>query len=94
MGGSGETVFSATPRDVRVPALVVANRDDRCNVAPPEDAPRIAAAMTRSANVRVVTVTGGVQRSSKPRGSLTPHGYYGIEPEVIDRIDSWMQSRK
>ncbi len=42
LGHSGETVFSAAPQDVRVPALVVANRQDRCDVAPPQEAPRIA----------------------------------------------------
>ncbi len=91
MGGSGETVFSAAPQDVRVPALIVANQDDRCNVAPPADASRIAAAMTNSASVRVLSVAGGVQKSRKPCGSLTPHGYFGIESEVISQIDSWMQ---
>jgi len=91
MGASGETVFSADPQDVRAPALVVANQDDQCDVAPPGDAPRIAAAMTHSASVRVLSVAGGVQQSSKPCGSRTPHGYFGIEPEVISQIDSWMQ---
>lgn len=33
MGGSGETVFSAHPEKVQAPVLVVANHDDRCNVA-------------------------------------------------------------
>jgi hypothetical protein len=94
MGGSGETVFSADPQDVRAPALVVANQDDRCDVAPPEDAPRIAAAMTGSASVLVISVAGGIQLSSKPCGSLTPHGYYGIESEVIGRIDGWMQQHR
>jgi hypothetical protein len=91
MGGSGETVFSADPQDVRAPALVVANQDDQCNVAPPEDAPRIAAAMKHSASVRVLSVAGGVQQSRRPCGSLSPHGYFGIEPEVISQIDRWMQ---
>ena len=90
MGGSGETVFDADPQQVRVPALVVANRDDRCDVAPPEAAPRIAAAMTGSRNVRVLMVSGGVTRSRKDCGSLTPHGYYGIEERVVDAISLWM----
>lgn len=46
LGGTGETVFDAEPAMVRVPALVVANRDDRCNVVPPATASKIAAAMT------------------------------------------------
>ncbi|MET1027663.1 MAG: alpha/beta hydrolase, partial [Dongiaceae bacterium] len=78
MGASHETVFSADPEDIRVPALVVANRDDRCNVAPPDDAGRIAAAMKNSPDVRVQVVSGGVTKSQTPCGSLTPHGYDGI----------------
>lgn len=90
MGGSGETVFDADPQRVRTPALVVANGDDRCNVAPPQAAQRIAAAMTGSREVRVLMVSGGVTRSAKACGSLTPHGYYGIEGQVVSAISRWM----
>lgn len=94
LGGSGETVFDADPQGVRVPALVVANRDDRCNVAPPQAAQRIAAAMTESRDVRVLMVSGGVTRSKKDCGSLTPHGYYGIEQQVVTGIVQWMDARR
>jgi pimeloyl-ACP methyl ester carboxylesterase len=93
MGGSHETVFDADPEDVRVPALVVANRDDRCDVAPPQDASRIAAAMTRSPDVHVLEVAGGVAASRKRCGSLTPHGYYGIETQVVTAISRWLHAR-
>lgn len=93
MGGSHETVFSASPEAVRMPALVVANRDDQCDVAPPEDAPRIAAAMTASPKVDVLSVSGGIDKSRKACGSLTPHGYYGIEADVIDGIARWIDGR-
>jgi hypothetical protein len=92
LGGSQETVFSADPGDVRVPALVVANRDDQCDVAPPQDAPKIAAAMTHSRDVRVLNVAGGIQQSRKACGSLTPHGYFGIETQVVDAISDWMRA--
>jgi hypothetical protein len=91
MGGSHETVFDADPQGVRVPALVVANREDRCDVAPPDMAPKIASAMSRAPDVKVVTVSGGVSKSSKDCGSLTPHGYYGIEDEVVSLISEWMR---
>ncbi len=90
MGGSHETVFDADPQDVRVPALVVANRDDSCKVAPPDHAPRIAAAMTHSPDATMLSVSGGVTRSDNDCGSLTPHGYYGIEDKVVDAIARWM----
>jgi len=90
LGGSGETVFSASPENVRVPALVVANRADRCVVATPEAAPQIAAAMSNSPSVRVVFVNGGKVGSTSACGSLTPHGYFGIETPVVDLIVRWM----
>ncbi|MBE1162928.1 alpha/beta hydrolase [Dyella sp. 7MK23] len=93
LGGSHETVFMADPGKVRVPALVVANHDDQCKVAPPANAARIAAAMTASPAVNVIYVSGGEQRSANTCGSLTPHGYYGIENKVVDAIASWMDAQ-
>jgi len=92
MGHSGETVFDADPQDVRVPALVVANRADQCDVAPPTMAPRIAAAMRSSPDAHVLMVDGGVSRSDKPCGSLSPHGYYGIEGTVVAKIGGWLDA--
>jgi hypothetical protein len=91
MGGSHETVFDAAPEDVRVPALVIANRDDRCDVAPSDLAPKIAAAMTSAPDVKVSTVSEGISKSSSECGSLTPHGYYGIETEIAILISAWIQ---
>lgn len=88
-GKSGETVFDAHPERVQAPALIVANTDDACWVAPPQDAPRIAAAMTRSPDVRTIQVEGG-SLVSKDCGSLSPHGYYGIESKVVDIVAGWM----
>ena len=94
IGGSGESVFSAAPEQVRVPALIIANRADRCDVAPSEDASRIAAAMKNSPDVRVEYVDGGITRSPRACGSLTPHGYYGIETQVIDTVVQWMEHHR
>jgi pimeloyl-ACP methyl ester carboxylesterase len=93
MGGSHETVFDAGLSDIRVPALIVANRDDRCRVAPPEDAAKIAAAITHAPDVRVEEVSGGIDKSGNACGSLSPHGYYGIEDKVISMTDAWITKR-
>jgi pimeloyl-ACP methyl ester carboxylesterase len=92
MGGSGETVFDADPHRVHVPALIVANRADRCKVAPPEMARDIARALTASPEVRVLVVSGGLTRSANDCGSLTPHGYLGIEDQVISTVTAWMRA--
>ncbi len=91
-GKSGETVFDAHPERVTIPALVVANPDDACWVAPPEDAPRIAAALAHSVDVRTIEAPGG-SLVSKDCGSRSPHGYYGIEGKVVDMVADWMAGR-
>ncbi|MBN3726606.1 alpha/beta hydrolase [Burkholderia sp. Ac-20379] len=91
VGHSGETVFDARPERVRAPALVVANRDDTCTVAPPSRADEIARSMSH-ATVTVLRVEGGVAQSSNPCSSLSPHGYFGIEKQVVGGIARWMRS--
>jgi hypothetical protein len=54
-------------------------------------APKIASAMNHAPDVKVATVSGGVSKSSKDCGSLTPHGYYGIEDQVVSLISGWMR---
>ena len=94
MGGSHETVFDADPEAVRVPALIVANRADQCRVAPPSDAPRIAASMRHAKNVQVTYVNGGQTKSDNSCASLTPHGYFGIEQQVVGLTTLWMRSHE
>ena len=89
-GGSHETVFDADLAAIRVPVLIVANKRDRCPVARPADAARIAAALSGSPSVTVSTVTGGSDRSGRPCGSLSPHGYRGMEQRVVGIIGRWM----
>jgi pimeloyl-ACP methyl ester carboxylesterase len=89
-GGSGETVFDADPQDVRIPALIVANRDDACRVAPPANAVRIKQALTHAPDVRIAYVSGGETRSDNACSSRTPHGYLGIEDQVVGIIAAWL----
>ncbi|MGI3902368.1 MAG: alpha/beta hydrolase [Janthinobacterium lividum] len=88
-GGSGESVFDADPEAVTAPVLVVANAADRCPVTPPVDAPRIAAAFTGSARVDIVAIDGGAP-DGRDCGSLSPHGYRGIEREMVDKVTEWL----
>ena len=90
LGKSGETVFDAHPRDVHVPALIVANRDDGCWVAPPSMAEKIADAMP-NARPQILHEQGGVAESSNACSSRSPHGYWGIDEKVVDDIETWMR---
>ncbi|WP_019903565.1 hypothetical protein [Methylobacterium sp. 77] len=91
MGKSGETVFDASPDRVHVPALIVANERDACAVSPPADADLIASALSASPAVTVLHVRGGAS-CARPCGSLSPHGYLGMESDLVADIVGWMET--
>jgi hypothetical protein len=90
-GKSHETVFDSNPENVRIPVLIVANRDDECWVAPPAKAKEIAASMPHASST-IMMVKGGEYASKNACGSRSPHGYWGIEGKVVDDIGDWMES--
>jgi pimeloyl-ACP methyl ester carboxylesterase len=86
---SGETVLDSEPGAIVVPALIVANQGDTCPSTPAADATTIAAALSRSPRKEVVYVQSDQIRSS-PCEAMSPHGYFGIEAEVVQRVSDWI----
>lgn len=86
---STETVYDAKPAEVTVPVLIVANQDDACPVAPPTGADPLAKAFTAAKNADVQMVSGG-NSNKRSCSSLSPHGYSGIEDQVVDLIEKWL----
>jgi len=86
---SGETVFDSDLGAIAVPALVVANRGDTCPSAAPGFAPQIFAALARSPRKDIIYVESH-QAQSAPCEALSPHGYLGIEGDVVRRIADWI----
>lgn len=86
---SGETVFDSDLGAVAVPALVVANRGDTCPSAGAGFAPQILAALARSPRKDIIYVDSN-QLQSDPCEALSPHGYLGIEANVVQRISGWI----
>ena len=74
---SGETVFDGDPGAIAVPALIVA--------------PQILAALTRSPRKEIIYVESH-QIQSDPCEALSPHGYLGIEADVVQRIADWIRA--
>jgi len=89
MGRSGETVFDSDLGAIAVPALVVSNRFDTCPIAGPNYAPQILAALARAPRKDVIHVESHDVRGD-PCEAQSPHGYLGIEAEVVGRIADWM----
>ena len=73
--------------------LVVSNQNDSCAVSPPSDAPNVLAALTRSPRKELVMVTSSpIARRSDPCEGMSPHGYFGIESAVVQRISDWIRT--
>ncbi|HTI86253.1 MAG TPA: hypothetical protein VL966_06590 [Alphaproteobacteria bacterium] len=77
---------------IRVPALVVHNREDACNVTVPSDIPRLFDALKAAPKKDLVWMSGGVPPKSGPCDGRSAHGYFGIERETASTIIDWMKS--
>jgi pimeloyl-ACP methyl ester carboxylesterase len=87
---SGETVFDANPGAIAVPALIVANQGDTCAATSPADAAVLAGYLTRSPRKEVILVQSSDSRSPPCEG-MSPHGFFGIESQVVQRIAEWIR---
>jgi hypothetical protein len=76
---------------MRVPTLVVHNRDDGCRESPFSDTEAMMGRMRQAAVKELVAVSGGTLRSG-PCDALSPHGYYGIEDQVVPAISAWIKA--
>ena len=77
---------------ITVPTQVLAHRDDACPVTPPQGAKEIADKLTGAPKVDLAYFSGGAEPESGPCDPLCPHGFFGIEPAVIDRTVTFMRS--
>ena len=76
---------------IKVPTLVVHNRDDGCRASPFGDAASAMARMQQARVKELLAVSGGSLRSG-PCDALSPHGYYGIEDQVVPAIIAWIKA--
>jgi hypothetical protein len=76
--------------DVAVPTLIVHNRDDACRESPFSGAAPSLAALGKAPTKELVSVAGGTLRSD-PCQALSPHGYYGIEDQVVPAMIRWIK---
>jgi hypothetical protein len=87
---SGETVFDSDLGAIAVPALIVVNRADACASAGPAPAPQMLAALARAPRKDIIYVESHDSREA-PCEALTPHGFLGIEGDVVARIAEWIK---
>lgn len=93
-GFCGKTVFDAALAQINVPSYVVAHHDDACECSPATAAPTVLAALTGTTQKAKTEFTGGSPPQSTACNALSPHGFFGIEDQVVTNITTWMKRAK
>ncbi len=75
---------------IKVPVMIVHNRDDGCSESPFDGVEPFRARLTAAPSVKFVPVSGGSSRS-EPCQAMSPHGYLGIEDQAVGPIVAWMR---
>lgn len=73
---------------IKVPVLLVHNRDDGCRTSPYAGAQRLAKQFP------LITVSGGDPPQTEPCEPLAPHGYFGRETATVQAIRNWLLGRE
>jgi pimeloyl-ACP methyl ester carboxylesterase len=89
---SGETVKTAKLGDIRVPTLIVRHKDDQCKISSPSEAPALYKALSHANPKEILTFEGGNPPKSDACEAEAQHGYFGIEPQVVDAIIEWIRT--
>jgi hypothetical protein len=76
---------------LRVPVLVVHNRGDACRFSPFAGASAGLAEMAAALAKQLIAFESTVARGDGC-GPLSPHGYEGIEGDVVPAIIGWMRN--
>ena len=81
-----ESTNDVDVRAIVQPTLVVENELDGCAVSPPAGAATLARAIPHA---QLMTFRSSAA-TSDPCEALAPHGYLGIEPQVVSAILTWI----
>ncbi|WP_321913279.1 alpha/beta hydrolase [Paraburkholderia sp. J11-2] len=85
----GDPVTCMNLAALKIPVLVVHNKDDACKLCPVSGTDALMQKLTQSPRTTLTLVSGGTSRG-EACGALAYHGFNGIESEVVHDITSWM----
>jgi len=95
-GLCGRSIYFAQLANIRVPILSIGHEEDACPCSPGGAAVgrRMMAALKQSSKKEHKVWTGGDPPISKePCWARTPHGFLGVENDVIKYIAEWVSQR-
>jgi hypothetical protein len=85
-------VASMALSDISMPTLIVAHADDTCDLAPAADVDKLKQRLANAKPVEAVLLKGGGEAQAQPCGSMSAHGFLGIEAEAVDAIAGFIKA--
>jgi len=73
------------------PVLLIVHVRDACPLSPPDGAARFRPALRSAAKVDVATLDGGGPGRGDPCEGDSPHGFAGMDQQVVDAITRWIE---
>jgi pimeloyl-ACP methyl ester carboxylesterase len=85
-----ETVGEVRLKDIRVPTLVVHHQQDACRGTPYADTAALLRDLSAAPRRELLTFDGGAAPESGPCEPRAPHGFFGLDAEVVAAIARWI----
>ena len=85
-----ESVGDVRLKDIRVPTLVVHHKNDTCRATPFADATWLVRDLASTPRRELLSFEGGDPPQSGPCDARSPHGYFGLDAEVVAAIAKWI----
>lgn len=90
-GSSIWKVAKGDAASLRAPILLIRNMSDSCRFTLPAMLPAFAGWLkSGGASVTVRDFSGGLPAISEPCKARSPHGFYGLDAEVVKATTTWM----
>jgi pimeloyl-ACP methyl ester carboxylesterase len=91
-GGPGgtQTILDFDLASITLPTLVVHHREDSCFATLFKDAESLQGKFTHASRSGLLAFSGGPPRKSGECQGRAPHGFFGLERDVVDAIADWI----
>lgn len=85
--GTNRDLVSLNMKEYLKPTLVVHHKEDGCFLSPFSDAKKLVKTLPKG---ELLATDGGAPARSGPCQAKSYHGFWGIEPMVVDKMSAWI----
>jgi len=90
--GGGGTLTDVDLGSITIPTLFVHHKQDRCRVTPYAGVAPHMKGLKNAPKVEQIAFEGGLPAQDSHCGNQGPHGFLGIEDEVVRAIGNWIKA--